>query len=438
MKIEGTLRSLAGADPALIVLLVGALMFLSAALLLYFRPPVLAWLMLVIGSAVATPWPLVNAVGLLGKYPMLLGLAVVSVAIRGRYHISRFGKFYLFYCGVIFLGVFNARAPEHGVSMFEGFVKVACFLLAFVGIYILAQKLVSRPDWCRQLLPWFILWAVIVILLQVPFWSFRHMRFTGLYDTAGTLQHSLARSILILLIFVLCRSGRWLIPGAAALVLAGFMLLLTGGRTAIGSVVFALPFALRLRPSRAAIALALVAVLAAVVVPTQIQAFAERQWTFTHLTSTHSGRFEWWQQFWSAVLRAPLVGHGTNTSEPFSLLGWGSTTHNSYLDLAYDHGVPFAVLFAFFMIAAIWRAWAQLGSVPPGPQRELVALSGAMLVMLALEGVFLSDLVRINVKWFLVCFCLGIQDGVVVWQRAIISQPAAHPARSSPLRYVRA
>jgi len=32
-------------------------MFLAAALLLLFRPPVLAWLMLMIGSAVATPWP---------------------------------------------------------------------------------------------------------------------------------------------------------------------------------------------------------------------------------------------------------------------------------------------------------------------------------------------------------------------------------------------
>lgn len=440
MKIALTLKHLEGADPAVAVLLACVLFALGVVLFVVCRPPVLLWLMLMIGSAVATKWALVNTIGIVFKYPMLVGLAAISLGLRGRYRISGLGKFYLLYCGVILIQVFNPLASRFAVSTsWDGFIKAGSYLLAFIGIYLLVQKLVSRPEFCRQILPWFALWAVIAIVIQFPFWSFRNQRLTGFYDTPGTLQHTLARCLVILLIFALSRSGRWVIPAIGGTLVGAFMLLLTGGRTAIGSVLLALPFILRLRRSRAVIMLAITGGLAIAVLPDLVWKVEGFKHTYAHLVSRESTRFTWWPRTWGEILKSPIVGYGTNTSEIFAMMSWHTSTHNSYLDLAFDYGLPFAVLFIIMMLVAIWRCWIQIGRLPPGPQRELTVLAGAFLVMLCLEGAFLSDLVRINLKWFLVCVCFGILDGVSVWQKATVMRPAALPVGSlQPYSYVQA
>jgi O-antigen ligase len=429
VKTLRTLELLQGVDPTLAILLAVVFAIPTFLLLIKFRAPSLIFVTLVIGSCVALRWNALNAIGLLGKYPLLVLLAAVGMRYRGKYSPSWFAKAYIVYVIIILMAIFNPQAHLDMGEMFEGVIKVISYLLCYFGILVLTAKICSNERDARQILMWLAIWSVIVICIQFPFWSlYAKHRLTGIYAEPGTLQHSLARSIIILLLVLIARARRKSFVAILALVVvATGMMILTGGRTAIGTVVLALPFVWRVRPGRALLLYIVGFAAGAFVLVRILPTMTGYGTTVAHLTSTESQRFDWWARIWPEITSAPFLGHGTGTSELFAAQHFGHTLHNSFLDLAYDYGLVFAVGFVAFLGAAALRAWRQIGKAPAVEVKELAALSGALLAMLALEGCFLSDLVRINLKWFLVCMCIGMQEGVAYRLRAFAvgHQPSA-------------
>jgi O-antigen ligase len=425
VKTLVTLRLLEGADPTLAILLAVVFVIPTVLLLLKFRAPSLIFVMLVIGSCVALRWDALNAIGLLGKYPLLLLLAIVGAKYHGSYSPSWFAKAYIVYVFIILVALFNPRAHLTMGETFEGFFKVAAYLLCYVGILVLTAKICSNERHARQILTWLAVWSVIIICIQFPFWSlYAKHRLTGIYGEPGTLQHSLARSIIILLVVLIARARAKSYVAILALVVAATgMMILTGGRTAIGSVVLALPLVWRIRPGRALLLYIAGLAVGAIALVRILPTMTGYGTTVAHLTSTDSHRFDWWARIWPEITSAPFLGHGTGASENFATGHFGHTLHNSFLDLAFDYGLVFAAAFLAVLGAAILRAWRQISKAPTVELKELAALSGALLIMLVLEGFFLSDLVRINLKWFLVCMCIGIQEGVAYRLRALSIVP---------------
>jgi len=425
-KIQRTFELLEGVDPEIALLLAISIFVPLFVLLATFRTPSLIFAMLVVGSCVLLRWEVLNVIGLLGKYPLLVVLAIVALVYRGKFRPSWLTRLYLVYCAVIVVGVFNPRSGslEPGATL-DGFIKFASYILAYFGLIVLTAKMCADQHTSKQLLPWLLIWAVIVICIQFPFWSYLEgPRLTGVYQIPGTLQHSLARSIVILALFLLSRGwGKWFVPGVAIILAAAGMLILTGGRTAIGSVLAAMPFVLRVRPGRAVLLVLVTALLGSAVLVRVLPTVWGFGQTAEHLWSLESERYKMWRTIWPEVMAAPFFGHGTNTSERYSTQRFGITLHNSYLDLAYDYGLPFAAAFMVVLGLAGLRAWRQMARAPTLELRQLAALSGALLVMLAVEALFLSDVVRINLKWFLVCMCIGIQEGVAWRLRAASGSP---------------
>jgi O-antigen ligase len=406
MRLEGVVKTII--EQVGLIELAGLLALLTlvlAAGFVVFRLPFLYGVILVVGLATGFAYGL-GFIGMVGRYVLVALLAVVALVDRRPIHISR-GTWVFLFCLLLYMLSFTRAA-----SMADAMVRVLFYTCAFFGYLVLTNKLCQNPDQFRKAVYWMVGVSVLLAWIQVPFvWKAGSGRVGGLFEGVWYFQPALMLVIVLILYALIAGYLKrfWLIVGAVTLVIAVGMLVLTAGRTAVLSVIFTLPFLLKMRPGRGLALFVVIGIFSLLILPPVLLGLEGYDWAMEHLTSTDSsGRIEKWEAMWPGILESPVIGHGQDQD----LLAFRGQGHNAFLQIAYACGIPTAAFILLSLTVALIVSWRQMGKLPVGPQRHMAGLSGALLMSVYFPSFLSMGLLTLDLPVATLYISLGMQSAV--------------------------
>jgi O-antigen ligase len=189
------------------------------------------------------------------------------------------------------------------------------------------------------------------------------------------------------------------------------LLVLTGGRTAMASIVIGVFILMLHRLKRnVAIAVAMVIVLSPAASKV-ILAFPGFQNVRAKLMSTKDTRSALYRLAWDEIEVKPWTGWGTGVSDVKSTIAAGKTYHQTYLQFAVDHGIPAAVVIMLIFLWLPLRGLLLMRSCHTEELRSMANLSSGLLAAYIFHSFLSGDLA--GTTGILPVFSMiGLQEGV--------------------------
>jgi len=416
LRVESTLQNLFDMGFAPLFGLVVLLLVVLPLCLVIFRLPFLYSAILAVGLATGLSFGL-GFVGQLGRFVLVAFLAIVALVDRKPFHMTR-GTWIFLICVVLYILQFPRAA-----SLFDAVTRMLYYICAFFGYVILTQKLCQNPDQFRKAIYWMVAVSFLMVWAQVFFLGQAGGgRLMGIFVSVTYCGYGLSMAILLILYALIAGYLKrlFMIVGIVTLTLAVVMLMLTGVRAMVLAGILSLPFLLKMRPGRGFVVVLVGAVLLVLILPFMLISFQEYGSGIQRLTSMDSsGRFVRWSMMWEEIKESPIIGYGMMQD-----MQTKRHAHNSFLQAAYSSGVPTAMLILLGFTAAVMNSWWQIGKLPVGPQRQMAALSGALLMLVYINSYMNAVLLSMDLYFTLFCIGLGIQNAI---SHYIAEGRRAHP-----------
>jgi len=228
-----------------------------------------------------------------------------------------------------------------------------------------------------------ILFTVFMVCLQIPYLSSTYGKFEGTFEgTIGPMIIGM-NGVIVLFWFAMRKpfGSMWFIFNMAAAGFTFIVLLLSGGRTAFGGTLLGILAVLSRRLGRnVVIFLALFIILAPIGfnIVTSLPGFEYVRQRFSSLES--SGRIAKYEIAWREAKTRPLFGWGTGSALIKGNMLTGGHFHNSYLEFAVEHGIPFAIIMLFLFLWLPFRGMLLMRKCPVEEMKDMANLSTALLV----------------------------------------------------------
>jgi O-antigen ligase len=190
------------------------------------------------------------------------------------------------------------------------------------------------------------------------------------------------------------------------------LMLLTGGRTAIGATLLGILALLARRLRRnAVILLATVIILAPIGLRIIVSFPGFEDVKYKLFSTTTTGRAELWTLAWDEIRQKPVIGWGTGSAYIKSVQAKGMTYHQTYLEFAVDHGIPFAVI---MLVAFSWlpfRGILLMKRCQTEEMKDMVDLSSALLTGYLFSS-FLGGVLNAATFVLPVYTAIALQEGI--------------------------
>jgi hypothetical protein len=286
---------------------------------------------------------------LMARFPFVMVLALYALLSRkNRIHFSKAA-------GVLALLplVMLINSPR-AIEPLDAFGQSILFSLFFIGLILGGQKILGDARGRSVFTKIIVMFTIVMTCIQIPFWSSGEALFAGAFETTVGFMIIGTTGVIVLVWFALKQKfgSTKFVFYALFSTLTFILMLLTGGRTAIGAVLLGILVLLIRRLRRnIVILLATVIILAPIGLRIIVSFPGFEAVKSKFFQTTPSGRAELWALAWDEIKAKPLIGWGTGMSSIKSQIATGTEYHQSYLQFAVDHGIPFAVV---MLIAFLW------------------------------------------------------------------------------------
>jgi O-antigen ligase len=383
MKWQIVLRTftehMTGANFPLLILL-GFVMLLTIVFVLWrWGAGFLMALTSVLVACQFTSSAVLSGIALMARFVLVIGLVCYLLfSRRNRLSFSP-ATAVLFLIPVVML-LNSARAENPLDAMGQG----ALFLLFYVGLVLGGQKIFGDIRGRTTFVNTLILFTIVVSCIQIPYLVGSYGRFYGTFESAiGYMVVGGTGTVL----FFWCgmRQKFWSLLFIFYMTFSALIfitLFMTGGRTAVFGTLFGILAILSRRFKRnvvvfLAIAIILVPIALRVVVSLPGFEFAKERFS----SMQTAGRGVKYAVAWHEAKAKPLFGWGTGSSMEKGIILTGGHFHNSYLEWAVEHGIPFAVIMLLLFLWLPIRGMFLMRHCPTEEMKSMANLSTAILVL---------------------------------------------------------
>jgi O-antigen ligase len=320
-----------------------------------------------------------SGIALMGRFLLVIGLVChLLFSRRNRLSFSP-ATAVLFLIPVVML-LNSVRAENPLDAMGQG----ALFLLFCVGLVLGGQKIFGDIRGRTVFTNTLMLFTGVMSCIQIPYLVGSYGRFYGTFESAiGFMVVGGTGTILFFwygmrqkawsLLFILCMAFSALIF---------ITLFMTGGRTVVFGTSFSILAILSRRLKRNVIVFLTVAIIlipVALRVMVSLPGFEFAKERFSSLQT--AGRGVKYAVAWQEAKAKPLFGWGTGSSMKKGIMLTGGHFHNSYLEWAVEHGIPFAVIMLLLFLWLPIRGMFLMRRCQTEEMKSMANLSTAILIL---------------------------------------------------------
>lgn len=351
----------------------------------------------------------VRGFALVLRFPLIMILAFYALFSRkNKIHFSRAEAVWLLLAVVMLLN--SLRAYHVSDALLQSFL----FLGFFVGVMLGGQKILGDERGRAAFTGAIVFFSIVMTCVQIPFLSSFRTRFAGIFTTPVGFMIVGSTGVIFLAWFsAKQRFGSLRFVIYTSLCAATFIIMvLTGGRTAIASTLLGLVVLLARKLRRNVVIFLAVSIIVAPVglkLVTSLPGFEDlkRKLFSTRMT----GRAELYSHAWEQIKTKPLTGWGTGTAFVKSAAVAGMTYHQSYLELAVDHGIPFALLILIVFCWYPFRGLFLMKKCQTEEMRDMANLSSALLAGYVFSS-FFSGVLNATTFVLPIYGVVALQEGV--------------------------
>jgi O-antigen ligase len=327
---------------------------------------------------------------LVARFPLVVVLALYAFfGQKNRVSLSKTTALLAFLPVVMFLN--SARAWNR----MDALGQSSLFLLFYVGLILGGQRILGDVRGRSVYTKTIAVFTIIMTCAQIPFWSSSQGRLTGTFQsTVGFMIIGVTG--IIILVWLGLQQEVWSLRFIFFMLFSAIvfvLLVLTGGR---GSLLCAmlgiLLLSIRRLKRNIVIFLASLIILGPICLEL-IVSFPGFENVKAQLFSTKDTRTYVWKLAMDDIKVKPWFGWGTGTSAITSVQKLGYSYHQSYLELAIDHGAPFSI---FMMLIFLWlpfRGLLLMRRCQTEELKNMANLSVALLAVYVFSTFLASDLV---------------------------------------------
>ena len=295
------------------------------------------------------------------------------------------------------------------------------FVFLFIGLILGGRKILGDPRGRAVFTRGLMLFSIIIICIQLPYWSETEGLLQGVFENVVGLMTVGMAGIIVLFWFGMKQkfgSPRFILFIAFS-ALTFIFLLLSGGRTALGGALLGILVILSRRIGRNVAVFLAIMIIAAPISLRIASSFAGFETVKRKVFSTSSsGRVYLWQQALSEISENPFIGAGTGQSAIKGFSGTGHAYHNSYLEIAVEHGIPVAFI---LLCAYIWlplRGLFLMRKCQTGEMKDMANLSAAFLAAYIFSS-FLGGVLIVTTGILTTYTAIALQEGVYAEQKEL-------------------
>ena len=357
-----------------------------------------------------------NGIALMGKYTLAVVLVFYALfARKNKRPFSAVGVLLLLFPMVMMLN--SSRAMD----VAESFGTSVVFFLFYIGLVLGGRKILGDALGRATFTKTLALFSIIMACVQLPFLSETQGRFAGVFENLVGLMTVGMVGVIILFWFGMKQKfgsvSFVFFMSFAALTL--FFLILNGGRTALGGAALGILTILSRKLKRNIViflAVAIISVPIGAKIITSIPAFeAAQRKIFSEKSSGRAGQYV---LAWNEIRAKPIIGWGTGSAYTKAYTATGMEYHQSYLEIAVDHGIPFALLMMFLFVWLPFRGLHLMRGCSTEEMKNMANLSSAFLSAYVFAS-FLGGVLNITTGIFPVYAVIALQEGVFAENREI-------------------
>ncbi len=298
----------------------------------------------------------------------------------------------------------------------DAFGQSIFYLLYYLGLILGGRKILGdargRATFIRSLA----LYTIVMTCVQIPFFSSlsEQGRFLGAFENVIGIMTVGTFGVIILVWFGM-RQKVWSLSfiffmGFATLTLA--FLILSGGRTALGSVAAGILVILSRKLKRNTIVILAASIIIVPMGMKIITSFPGLENVKGKIFSTvTSGRGALFAMAFNEMKQKPLLGWGTGEASVKSKIRSGMSYHNSYLELGVDHGFLFGLIMFILFAWLPLRGMLLMRNCQNEEMKDMANLSTALLTAYFLASL-LGGVLTSTTGILLVYASIALQAGV--------------------------
>jgi len=352
---------------------------------------------------------IIGGIALIVRFPLVIALVIYAVfSRRNRIHLSPASTVWLLLPIVMLVN--SVRAYYFGDSVLQSFL----FLAFFVGVILGGQKIFADERGRAVFARTIVFFAIIMTCIQIPFFRSAYARFIGAFKSPVGFMIIGTTGVIFLVWFGMkqkfgsLRFVFYMLFSA----LTFTIMVLTGGRTAITGTLLGIVVLLTRRLRRNVVVLLAVTIILAPIALRIVTSFPGFEDLKHKLFSTRAtGRLELYAHAWDEIKAKPLVGWGTGASFVKAAHFAGMTYHQSYLEFAVDHGIPFALLLMFLFCWYPFRGLLLVRKCQTEEMKDMANLSSALLAGYVFSS-FLGGVLNATTFVLPVYSAIALQEGV--------------------------
>ena len=355
-----------------------------------------------------------NGLALMGRYVLVVVLVFYALlSVKNRRPFSLVGGLLLLFPAAMLLN--SARALDTVGTFGQSIV----FLLFYIGLVVGGRKILGDARGRATFTKTLVLFSIIMACVQIPFLSTAQERFAGVFENLVGLM-TVGMTGVIILFWLGMKQKFGSVPFVFYMLLAALtliFLILNGGRTALGGSALGILVVLARKLKRNVVIFLALAIILAPIGLKIITSFAAFEAAKGKLLSrVTSGRAELYALAWEEIKVKPAFGWGTSSAfvKAYGITGMGY--HQSYLEFAVDHGIPFALVMLFLFVWLPFRGLYLMRDCHTEEMKDMANLSSAFLSAYVFAS-FLGGLLHSTTGILPVYAVVALQEGVYAENR---------------------
>jgi hypothetical protein len=370
---------------------------------------VLMALVVIISGLLITNNSALNALALIGRFPLVFILTLYGVLSgRNRIKFSPAAAIWLSMPMVMLINAPRAQFPMD--AMLQGLL----YFLFFMGLVVGGQKILGDIHGRVVYTKAVVLFTIIITCIQIPFLSSTTGLLEGVFSTSVGYMIVGTSGVIVLTWFAMKQR----VGSIAFLFFIGFagitfaLVIFTGGRTSIAaSSLGVLVLMIRKLKRNLVVILALVIILGPVAFKLMLlfPGFEKVQRKLFNTAST--GRAELYADAWYEIKQKPLTGWGTGTAFVKASEKAGMSYHQSYLEIAVDHGIPYGFIMMLWFVWFPFRGLLLMKKCPTEEMKDMANLSAAFLAGYVFSS-FLGGVLSSTTTVLPIFTGIALQEGV--------------------------
>ena len=407
---------MADANVALVLFISIVMLLVLVIILMRWGSGFLMTLCFIFTGLLLTKSDTLNGLVLMARFPLVISLVFFAFFSRkNRIDFSKAAGVLALLPLVMLINTPRSLVPQDSLGL------SILFLLMFIGLILGGQRILGDARGRASFTKSLVTFTIIMTFIQIPFWSSREVLLEGVFETTVGFMLIGMTGVIVLVWFGL-KQKVFSLPFISYMLFAAMafiFLLLTGGRTTLGGAVLGVLVLLARKVRRNVIISLVVCVILAPIgfrIVSSFPGFEIIRAKFFSLKSP--ARAELYALAWDEIKVNPMIGWGTGMSSYKSQVARGMSYHQSYLEFAVEHGIPFAIVMMLLFLWFPFRGLYLMRKSPTEEMKNMANLSAAILSAYTFSS-YLGGVLNSTTFILPVYSAIALQEGVRAESREI-------------------